>query len=177
MFMVEHPPLKAEDRPRLRPHLPMIDAFIRRPKDIPEQQPGPHGPDLIGDPVFALRREAFEQYLTIRKEALERRYAEREAELEKAFAAKVKKAVEAEMVRIGKRVTNTEWLKLAGYFHLDKRSKMTERDWDRAFDSFMRVRDKIVVKAKGKPKADAAPAAPDPAPEPPQEEPPAGALS
>lgn len=114
------------------------------------------------------------------------RYAAHETELAKAFNAKVeaqafkaevkafnakveavvKVRVRAEMARLDRRaITDAEWVKLASYFHADKRKHMAERDWDRAFSTFMSVRDRVA-----KPKGPAAPVAPDLTPQSPQQE-------
>lgn len=167
MFLVDKPPPKAEERPFVKLRIPPLpETLVKggRPKDVPPQRWTVNpGADVTSDPAFALRKEEFEQWLVMRKEALEHRYAEREAELTKSFNAKVKKAVEAELAKEDRpgRVGEFRKLatKLAGYFHEDRRNKMTSRDWDRAFAEFIILRNLITPTAKGKPKA-AEPAAP-----------------
>ena len=193
MYLVEKPPPRAEDRPvKEFRYWPLPETLPeRRPKDVP---PKDIVDPVTDDPAFALRKEEFEQWLVRRREALEYKFKAREDELKKAFDAKVRDRVKAEtaglekwtkvrdeakaeLAKISKHgLTNTEWLKLAGYFHLDTRSKMKERDWDRAFSKFMSVRDRVVAKDKTKDKTQ--PVTPDPAPEQPQEgSPSTGALS
>lgn len=154
--------------------LPIPETRERRPKDVPPRQIVEPGANLTSDPAFTLRKEEFEQWLVRRKEALELKFQAREAELKKAFDAKVRDKANAEIAKLdSRRLTNAEWVKLASYFHTDKGKSMTERDWDRAFANFMRVRDRVVVKDKRKGKTP--PVTPDPAPEP--GGPSAGALS
>jgi hypothetical protein len=185
MYLAEKPPPKAENRPTSSRYwpLPEILPLERRPKDVAPRQIVEPGADVTGDPAFALRREEFEQWLIRRKEALEAKYQLREDELKKAFDAKVREKVEAQLAREDRpgRIGEFRRLatKLATYFHTDKRERMNDQDWDRAFSEFMSLRNLIIPpKSKGKKGKATSPVTPDPAPEPPQEErPPAGALS
>ena len=171
MFLVEKPPLKAENRPTATRVWPLPETLERRPKDVPEKRIV--NPDA-NDPDFALRKEEFEQWLVRRKEALEARYAEKDAERKKAFDAKVRERVEVRMAKEdanGRVFTEAQFMNVWRCLHSDSRNSLSDKALDRAFMLFNGARKRLVYEfdAKGKKVAAEPPVVPDPAPEPPQD--------
>jgi hypothetical protein len=151
-YLADCPPAKAEDRPLAKHrYWPLPDNLSeRRPKDVASRQIVAPAADVINDPVFALRKEEFEQWLVTRREALEAKYV---AEHEPRIKALVKAAVERRMAKeriYSAPLTAAQLKTLLTVLHPDTRDQATMAQKDSAARILLHTRSRLVFKDRDK---------------------------